>query len=83
MSRRYRFYYQEYKPTLHVIARPRAVWAIGAFIGEYDVLPCEAGTPVAKCTHEIWGVVTPGDDHTPGGGALHIAAAHFHCHAPT
>jgi hypothetical protein len=31
---KYRFYYQEYKPDLHVISLPRAVWAIGAFIGE-------------------------------------------------
>merc|ERR1712232_1432323 len=74
---KYRFYYQEYNPKLHVIALPRAVWAIGAFIGEYDVPQCQPGTPVEECTHEIWGVVTPGGDN------LHIAAIHFHCHAPT
>ena len=56
---------------------PRAVWAIGAFIGEYDVPQCAAGTPPQDCKHEIWGVVTPGGDN------LHIAAMHFHCHAPT
>ena len=30
---KYRFYFQEYKPEHHVVALPRAVWAIGAFIG--------------------------------------------------
>ena len=74
---KYRFYFQEYNPALHVIAHPRAVWDIGAFIGEYDVPQCPAGTPVEECTHEIWGVVTPGGDN------LHMAAIHFHCHAPT
>ena len=74
---KYRFYFQEYRPDLHVIALPRAVWAIGAFIGEYDVPQCPAGTAVEECKHEIWGVVTPGGDN------LHIAAMHFHCHAPT
>ena len=38
---------------------------------------CPPGTPVDKCTHEIWGVVTPGGEN------LHMAAIHFHCHAPT
>merc|ERR1711998_604609 len=42
-----------------------------------DVPTCEPGTPVEQCTHEIWGVVTPGGDN------LHMAAVHFHCHAPT
>jgi hypothetical protein len=74
---KYRFYYQEYDPQKHVISLPRTVWAIGAFIGEYDVPPCPAGTPPEDCTHEIWGVVTPGGDN------LHIAGIHFHCHAPT
>ena len=45
--------------------------------GEYDVPACPEGTPVEECTHEIWGVVAPGGDN------LHIAAMHFHCHAPT
>ena len=49
------------------------MWAIGAFIGEYDVPQCAAGTPVADCKHEIWGVVTPGGDN------LHIAAVSMHC----
>ena len=74
---KYRFYYQEYQPRFHVIALPRAVWAIGAFIGEYDVPQCKPGTPVADCKHEIWGVVRPAGDN------LHVAAMHFHCHAPT
>jgi hypothetical protein len=65
---KYRFYFQEYEPERHVIALPRAVWAIGAFIGEYDVPQCAAGTPVAECKHEIWGVVKAGGDN------LHIAA---------
>lgn len=65
---KYRFYFQEYNPAHHVISQPRAVWAIGAFIGEYDVPQCKAGTPVKDCTHTIWGVVTP------GGNGLHINA---------
>ena len=44
---------------------------------EYDVPQCAPGTPVKECTHEIWGVVKAGGD------SLHIAAMHFHCHAPT
>jgi len=81
---KYRFYFQEYDPSKHVVALPRAVWAIGAFIGEYDVPQCKPGTPTAECKHEIWGVVQPG----AGGGAikgvpLHITSIHFHCHAPT
>ena len=74
---KYRFYYQPYEPARHVIVHPRAVWAIGAWIGEYDVPQCKPGTPPSQCRHEIWGVVTAGGDN------LHIAAAHFHCHAPT
>ena len=60
-----------------MVVLPRTVWAIGAFIGEYDVPQCAAGTPVNECTHEIWGVVQAGGDN------LHFAAIHFHCHAPT
>lgn len=60
-----------------MVVLPRQTWAIGAFIGEYDVPQCAAGTAAADCKHEIWGVVTVGGDH------LHIAAMHFHCHAPT
>ena len=79
---KYRFYYQSYDATRHVVASPRAVWAIGAFIGEYDVPQCKAGTPVQDCKHEIWGVVSNPKQYAPG-LTLHIAAAHFHCHAPT
>ena len=78
---RYRFYFQEYQPAKHVIVKPRAVWAIGAFIGEYDVPQCTPGTAVKDCKHEIWGVAQIGKGS--GGETLHIAAAHFHCHAPT
>lgn len=74
---KYRFYYQEYKPDFHVVSVPRQAWAIGAFIGEYDVPQCVKGTPVEDCKHVIWGVLTA------GGHNLHIAAIHFHCHAPT
>merc|ERR1711871_180060 len=82
---KYRFYFQEYDPKQHVVVLPRAVWAIGAFIGEYDVPQCEAGTPVEQCKHEIWVVVTPDSDRRAGDATppLHIAAIHFHCHAPT
>lgn len=78
---KYRFYYQPYEPARHVIVNPRSVWAIGAFIGEYDVPQCTPGTAVKDCTHEIWGVVKVSTSNK--GPPLHIAAAHFHCHAPT
>jgi hypothetical protein len=74
---KYRFYFQEYNESKHIVTLGRSVWAIGAFIGEYDVPQCAPGTKVEDCKHEIWGVVTPGGDN------LHIAAMHFHCHAPT
>ena len=41
-----------------MLCSPRAVWAIGAFIGEYDVPQCKPGTPMEDCKHEIWGVVS-------------------------
>ena len=43
---KYRIYFQEYKPEHHVVALPRAVWAIGAFIG-VSVGPIHA-TPFAR-----------------------------------
>lgn len=76
---KYRFYYQAYRPGFHVVSHPREGWGIAAAGGhaEYDVPRCPAGTPAQECTHTIWGVLTPdGDD-------LHLAAIHFHCHAPT
>ena len=79
---KYRFYFQPYAPKRHVIVNPRAVWAIGAFIGEYDVPQCKAGTATKDCTHTIWGVVKLPASKQPA-PPLHIAAAHFHCHAPT
>ena len=76
---KYRIYFQEYEPDHHIITHPRSCWGIGAAGGnaEYDVPKCPPGTPPEECTHEIWGVVTP------GGEDLYIAAIHFHCHAPT
>jgi hypothetical protein len=61
---KYRFYYQEYKPDFHIVSVPRVSWGIAAGGGhaEYDVPQCAPGTPVTECTHEIWGVVTPGGD---------------------
>ena len=76
---RYRFYVQEYTPGFHVISVPRQGWGIAAAGGhaEYDVPKCAPGTPRENCTHTIWGILTPGGDN------LHLAAIHFHCHAPT
>jgi len=76
---KYRIYFQEYKEGFHIPTIPRQCWGIGAAGGqaEYDVPKCPPGTPVEDCKHEIWGVVTPGGDN------LHLAAIHFHCHAPT
>mmetsp|Transcript_8837 Transcript_8837/g.14802 ORF Transcript_8837/g.14802 Transcript_8837/m.14802 type:complete len:558 (+) Transcript_8837:215-1888(+) len=77
---KYRFYYQPYDPRVHLVSEPRVSWGIGAGDGshsEYDVPQCAEGTPAEKCTHVVWGVLTP------GGKDLHLAAIHMHCHAPT
>lgn len=76
---KYRIYFQEYVPEKHIGTIPRQGWGIAAAGGdaEYDVPQCPPGTPVEECTWEIWGVLTP------GGNNLHLAAIHFHCHAPT
>jgi hypothetical protein len=76
---KYRIYFQEYVPKHHIGTIPRQGWGIAAAGGdaEYDVPQCPPGTPVEECTWEIWGVLTPGGDN------LHLAAIHFHCHAPT
>jgi len=76
---KYRFYFQPYLPSVHLVSEPRVSWGIGAAGGraEYDVPLCAEGTPVEKCKHEIWGLVTP------SGQDLHLAAIHMHCHAPT
>ena len=77
---KYRFYFQPFAPTVHLVSQPRVSWGIGAGDGshsEYDVPQCAPGTPVERCTHEVWGVVTP------AGTDLHLAAVHMHCHAPT
>jgi hypothetical protein len=73
---KYRFYFQEYNPNFHVVSVPRQGWGIAAAGGhaEYDVPQCAPGTPREKCTHMIWGVLTP------TGHDLHLAAIHFHCH---
>ena len=72
---KYRFYFQEYVPDFHLVSQPRAVWAIGADTGEYDVPKCADGTAEEDCRYKIWGVVPVGGEH------MHIAAVHFHCHA--
>jgi len=77
---KYRFYFQPFEPSVHLVSEPRVSWGIGAGDGshsEYDVPQCAEGTPVEKCTHEVCGVLTP------GGTDLHLAAIHMHCHAPT
>ena len=76
---KYRFYFQEYVPDHHIVSVPRQGWGIAAAGGnaEYDVPVAPKGTPVPEATWEIWGVLTPGGDN------LHLAAIHFHCHAPT
>jgi hypothetical protein len=76
---KYRIYFQEYVPDHHIGTIGRQGWGVGAAGGdaEYDVPQCPAGTPVEECTWEIWGVLTPGGDN------MHLAAIHFHCHAPT
>lgn len=73
-SFKWRFYFQEYNPTVHVSAFG---WntGIGGKTAEYDVPRCPAGTPVEKCTHTISGVVTP------PAGDMHFVGAHYHCHA--
>ena len=79
---KYRFYFQEYDAAKHVIVHPRTVWAIGAYIGEYDVPQCAPGTPTAECVHTITGLGV----FEPKSHSLltkRLVAAHFHCHAPT
>eukprot|EP01052_Picozoa_sp_SAG31_P022019 SAG31_NODE_1732_length_7421_cov_10.241191_6_plen_166_part_00 len=70
---------QEFKPDYHIVSEPRQGWGIAAAGGhaEYDVPQCPENVAPEDCTHEIWGVLTP------GGKDLHLAAIHFHCHAPT
>ena len=73
---KFRVYFQEYQPSLHVETFD-ITWSIAGATGEYDVPVCPPGTPVENCTHEITGIIVPpGDD-------LHFVAAHYHCHAPT
>jgi len=77
---KFRLYFQEYDASHHIISiygPSWTQWSIGANTAEYDVPRCPPGTPVEQCTHEITGTVTvPGTDY-------HVAAAHYHCHAPT
>ena len=75
---KYRFYYQPYSPRVHLVSEPRVSWGIGAgdrSHSEYDVPQCAEGTPADKCTHVVWGVVTP------AGKDLHLAAVHMHVSA--
>lgn len=77
-SLKFRFYVQEYNETYHQNLK-RTTWGIASPV-EFDVPKCEEG--VMGCSrgddgtwvHTITGTYT-------GGGKL--AAAHFHCHAPT
>jgi hypothetical protein len=73
---KWRFYFQEYDSKKHTSAYG---WntGIGGQTAEYDVPQCPTGTPVANCTHEISGVVTPPKKN------MHFVGAHYHCHAPT
>jgi len=74
---KFRFYFQDYNPAKHVVAREME-WSIGGDTAEYDVPQCVPGTPVEQCTHTI-----TGSGYAPPGTDLHFIAAHYHCHAPT
>lgn len=68
---KFRIYYQEYNPSVHIEAFD-ITWTIAGATGEYDVPKCAEGTPVEQCKHEVTGIIVPpGDD-------LHFVAAHYH-----
>jgi len=74
---KFRFHFQEYNASYHKDLS-HAAWGIASPV-EYDVPQCPPGTKVEDCVHTITGLLTP----APAGGNLRLAAAHFHCHAPT
>jgi hypothetical protein len=76
---KYRIYFQDYNPEVHIGTIPRQGWGIAAAGGlaEYDVPQSPPSTPLSERTWKIWGVLTP------GGTDQYLAAIHFHCHAPT
>lgn len=75
---KFRFWVQEYNASYHSQVK-RTTWGIASPV-EYDVPKCADGIqgcakqPDGNWVHTITGTFT-------GGGFL--AAAHFHCHAPT
>jgi len=96
---KFRFWFQEYQPSTPTKPTPshqnlnRFYFMTEAYSGEYDVLPCAAGTPPQDCVHEIsarWQVkdmfwdCTPGKDNCTGDGkGINLIYAGGHCHTPS
>eukprot|EP00462_Mataza_sp_D1_P020249 CAMPEP_0175139606 /NCGR_PEP_ID=MMETSP0087-20121206/11003_1 /TAXON_ID=136419 /ORGANISM="Unknown Unknown, Strain D1" /LENGTH=748 /DNA_ID=CAMNT_0016422649 /DNA_START=31 /DNA_END=2277 /DNA_ORIENTATION=- len=76
---KFRFWFQEYNSSYHQDIY-RTTWGIASPV-EYDVPQCAKGTPTEQCVHTITGLF---DVPAPKGDKqMKLAAAHFHCHAPT
>ena len=85
-SLKFRIWAQPYDATVHTAVR-RTTWGIASPV-EYDVPRCGEG--VAGCTRATKSSGGDGSGrgwvHTINGtfeGGGRLAAAHFHCHAPT
>lgn len=76
-SLKFRFWVEDYDETYHTAVR-RVTWGIASPV-EYDVPKCAEGVMGCSMENGTW-------IHTIHGtftGEGHLAAAHFHCHAPT
>lgn len=76
-SLKFRFWVEEYDETYHTMLRA-ATWGIASPV-EYDVPKCQEGMMGCSLQNGTW-------IHTITGtfkGEGYLAAAHFHCHAPT
>jgi len=88
---KYRFYFEEYVPDpkpshLDLV---RLYWQTEAHAGEYDIVPCDAGTPPQDCIQEItsrWRVkdmMRSSDYDQAATAGIKIIYAGPHCHAAT
>jgi hypothetical protein len=78
---KFRFWYQDYDAGYHSQIL-RTTWGIGSPV-EYDVPKCAEG--VHGCSKDEQGnwIHTISGTFDTGHGKVILAAAHFHCHAPT
>jgi len=97
---KFRFYYQDYQPPTPSNPKPshlnlkRFYFMTEAYAGEYDIIPCPAGTPSQDCIQEItarWKVRDMFYDCNPEkdaycngtGKGIKLIYAGGHCHAPS